>query len=65
MFIGALLVCASLHDATSCEVRLQATTLYNTKQECVADMQGAAQYAVVMLNKNAKPYCFPLGGANT
>ena len=61
MFIGALLVCASMTDVETCDVKMNTKNLYETKQECVQEMQGIAKYVFNMLELNAKPYCFPLG----
>lgn len=65
MFIGALLVCANLSDVASCDVKLNMRNLYDTKQECVTEMRGAAQYAAEFMMLVAKPYCFPINSKPT
>lgn len=65
MYIGALLVCASLADVSSCNVKLNTHNFFETKQECVEEMRGAAQYAATVLLLVAKPYCFPTKGKLT
>ncbi len=62
MFIGALLVCASLYDVSTCDVRLNTTKTFESKQLCVEEMKGAAEYAAKSLLLVAKPYCFPTKG---
>jgi len=61
MFIGALLVCASMTDVKTCDVKMNTKNLYETRRECVQEMQGVAKYVFDMLELNARPYCFPIG----
>ncbi len=64
MFIGAILVCATMQNAASCEVKLNTSTLYNTQQECVDDMMQVTKYVVESLKLKARPYCFPIGATS-
>ena len=56
MFIGALLVCASMTDVKTCDVKMNTENLYETRRECVQEMQGVAKYVFDMLELNARPY---------
>ena len=58
MFLGALLLCASVTDVSSCDVKMDARTLYDTKEECVSEM--VAKYAANLLQVVTKPYCFQI-----
>lgn len=60
MFLGALLLCASVTDVSSCDVKMDARTLYDTKEECVSEMFKVAKYAANLLRVVTKPYCFQI-----
>ena len=58
MWLGILLTCASMTDASSCEVKLDPNKRYASKDACVTEMNGVANYAASVLGLTARPYCF-------
>ena len=60
MWFVLLLVRASMTDASSCEVKVNTTTKYISKEACTAEMTGMAKYAASCLGLTTRPYCFPL-----
>ena len=47
-------------DASSCEVKLDPNKRYVSKDACVTEMNGVANYAASYLGLTARPYCFPI-----
>ena len=64
MFVGVLLLCASVTDVSTCDVQMNPTTTYLSKEQCSADMRGIAKYAANRLQMVTKPYCFKIKGQN-
>lgn len=62
MFVGVLLLCASVTDVSTCDVQMNPNTVYLTRKECSAEMLGIAKYAANRLQMVTKPYCFPVKG---
>ena len=60
MFVGALLLCASVTDVSSCDVKMNGKDFYNTKEECALEMLEVAKYTANLLQVVAKPYCFKI-----
>ena len=60
VFIAVLLVCASLADVTTCDVKVNTLTFYETKPKCMEEARGLARYVADVLALQAKPYCFQL-----
>jgi hypothetical protein len=60
MWLGILLACAVPTNASSCEVKLDPNKRYVSKDACVTEMNGVANYAVSVLGLTARPYCFPM-----
>lgn len=60
MFVGALLLCASVTDVSSCDVKMNSKHFYNTKEECTLEMFKVAKYAANLLQVVTKPYCFKI-----
>jgi hypothetical protein len=60
MFVGVLLLCASVTDVSSCDVKMNGKTFYDTKEECRLEMFEVAKYAANLLQKVTKPYCFKI-----
>ena len=60
MFLGALLLCASVTDISSCDVKMNMKDFYGTKEECALEMFEVAKYAANLLQVVTKPYCFKI-----
>ena len=65
VFIAVLLVCASLTDATTCDVKVNNVTFYESQPKCMEEARGLARYVANVLALQARPYCFPLAQKQT
>ena len=59
MFIGAILVCASMYNVSTCDVRMSTHKAFESKEECIIEMKAAAQFAAKNLGLVSRPFCFP------
>tara|TARA_R110002072_G_scaffold2367_5_gene19719 strand:+ start:4984 stop:5181 length:198 start_codon:yes stop_codon:yes gene_type:complete len=60
MFVGALLLCASVTDVSSCDVKMNMKDFYDTKEECALEMFEVAKYTANALRVATKPFCFKI-----
>lgn len=65
MFIGALLICSSLADVTTCDLKVNGKEAYSSQEECMKEVMTVAQYTAYVLGIPTRPYCFQLEIYNT
>jgi len=65
MFIGALVICTSLVDVTSCDLKVNGKQSYDTQEECMQEVTKVAQHTAYVLGLPSRPYCFKLEIYNT